>query len=186
MLTPLLLLKNTIRSVLPRSSKQHNLYLLSKENKPLSKIRNRIQSSISLLYPHTLFFNIIKNIFGIVRHIPPYLRLSLKSDSFVSATSCSAQHCVCKLFGAGKGLLVGSGVVAPCGQFGITIAIRFCRERLCCCVATLTLPPTTTAVAASTPGPEPPALACNRRVALSASRGVFAFVCRVFLCSPVS
>ena len=118
-----------------------------------------------------------------MRHTPPYLRLSLKSDNFVSAISCSAQPLVCKLFGVGRDLLVGSGVVAPCGWLSITVAIHFCRERPCCCAATLTLRPTTTAMAASTSGPGPPAMPCNRRVALLASRGVFAFVCRVFLCS---
>lgn len=51
---------------------------------------------------------------------------------------------------------MGSGVVAP-SLLSITIAIHFCRERLCCCVAVLTLLPTAAAVAASTPGPGSPA-----------------------------
>lgn len=108
----------------------------------------------------------------------------LKSENCVSALSCSAQHLVRELLGVGRDLLVGSGVVAPCGQLSVTIAIHFSRERPCCCVAVLTLPPATAApMAASTPGPGPPATPCNGRAALLASRGVFSFVCGAFLCS---
>lgn len=111
---------------------------------------------------------------------PPYLRLSLKWDGFVSAISCSAQHLVCKQLGMGRDLPVASGIVAPCGWLSITIAIHFCGERLCCCAGTLILPPIPAYVGASTSMSHgPPTVPCSRRGAL------WALICFCVQCVSV-